>query len=367
MCEKLKNIITISLVAFILFASSFAFLVIKDNEFSNSERRKLSQMPELNYENISSGKFMTDFRNYVSDQFPFRDSLRFLKAFSNEKIFLMKDNNGYYRFNNHITEIEYPLNSDSLDRAASVFCEIYERDLKDKNTNIYLSIIPDKNYFLGPKSGHPTLNYSLLTSSITSKMDFAKYIDIFGLIDESCYYYSDIHIRQETAVDIANKLCNEMNAKAESIYTENTAISPFYGVYYGHSALNSSADTLKYLTNDTIDNAKVYDFESQEYLGIYNNDALSSADAYSFFLHGSKSLLRIENPKADTEKKLIIFRDSFASSIAPLMLSGYSEITLVDIRYMSASMVSNFVDFSDSDVLFLYSTPTLNSSITLKK
>ena len=41
-------------------------------------------------------------------------------------------------------------------------------------------------------------------------------------------------------------------------------------------------------------------------------------DPYSVFLSGSKSLLTITNPSADTDRELVIFRDSFASSLAPL-------------------------------------------------
>ena len=84
------------------------------------------------------------------------------------------------------------------------------------------------------------------------------------------------------------------------------------------------------------------------------------------FLSGSLSLLTIENPNTRTDKKLIMFRDSFGSSIAPLLISGYSQITLVDIRYIHPDYLGQFVDFESCDVLFLYSTLVLNHSDTIK-
>ena len=84
------------------------------------------------------------------------------------------------------------------------------------------------------------------------------------------------------------------------------------------------------------------------------------------FLSGSKSLLTIENPNASTDKELIVFRDSFGSSIAPLFAEGYAKITLVDIRYISPNMLGRFIEFTNQDVLFLYSTSVLNNSITIK-
>ena len=88
---------------------------------------------------------------------------------------------------------------------------------------------------------------------------------------------------------------------------------------------------------------------------------------YDIFLSGAKSLLTIYNPKALNNKELIIFRDSFGSSIAPLMLKGYSKITLVDLRYLSTDLLSNYIDFStNQDVLFLYNIVILNNSYMLK-
>ena len=82
------------------------------------------------------------------------------------------------------------------------------------------------------------------------------------------------------------------------------------------------------------------------------------------FLSGSLSLVTIENPLAKEDRRLVIFRDSFGSAIAPLLISGYSEITLADIRYMHPDNLGKFVDFGGCDVLFLYSTLVLNHSET---
>lgn len=90
---------------------------------------------------------------------------------------------------------------------------------------------------------------------------------------------------------------------------------------------------------------------------VYDEAKLGSRDLYDIFLSGSEPLLTIENPDADTEKELVLFRDSFGSSLAPLLLQGYRKVTLVDIRYMDPKLLSNYVNFQNADVLFLYSTP----------
>ena len=63
----------------------------------------------------------------------------------------------------------------------------------------------------------------------------------------------------------------------------------------------------------------------------------------------------------------MIFRDSFGSSIAPLLAQGYARVTVVDIRYMTSAAAARLVDLTAADdVLFLYSTGVLNHSETIK-
>ena len=88
-------------------------------------------------------------------------------------------------------------------------------------------------------------------------------------------------------------------------------------------------------------------------------------DPYEMYLSGPVSLITIENQDTTSDKELIIFRDSFASSITPLLIEAYSKITLVDIRYLRSDFLDKFIDFNHQDILFLYSSLVLNNSETL--
>ena len=112
---------------------------------------------------------------------------------------------------------------------------------------------------------------------------------------------------------------------------------------------------------DEILNAKV-----DQNAAKYPVEKARGSDPYELFLSGSVSLLTVESPNARTDRELVIFRDSFASSLAPLLLEGYSRVTLVDIRYLSPTQLGRYLTFTDQDVLFLYSTGVLNNSSTLK-
>ena len=102
---------------------------------------------------------------------------------------------------------------------------------------------------------------------------------------------------------------------------------------------------------------------------IYQLDKLESEmsmDKYDIFLGGAVSLQIIDSPKAATDKRLVIFRDSYTSSLAPLLLEVYQEITLVDLRYIHSELIGEYVDFEEADILFLYNTVVLNHSSMLK-
>ena len=75
----------------------------------------------------------------------------------------------------------------------------------------------------------------------------------------------------------------------------------------------------------------------------------------------AKAFAEKAKENATSDKELIVFRDSFASSMVPLLLENYKTVTLVDIRYMSTQVLGNFIDFHGQDVLFLYSTTVLNT------
>ena len=357
---------TVLLLAVLFFGVSLTCWINPAEEYSVTERRKLEQFPKLSLETIAEGKFMTDFEEYTLDQFPMRDRFRELKAWVSQNIFGKADNNDIYVSDGYAVKMEYPLKEDALHYAGERFQNIYEKYLKDSGSRIYLSLIPDKNYFLGENSGHLSIDYEKLFEIMQKELSYAEYIDITGLLEIEDYYKTDVHWRQEKIVDVAKEIGSALGITLENQYEIKTLEDKFYGVYFGQSALDLPGEELYYFTNETLEQCTVYNYENDKTLGIYDLEKAAGNDPYEIYLSGPVSLMKIENPNAQTEKELVVFRDSFGSSLIPLLAEGYRTITLVDIRYIQSEFLSNFVDFTDKDVLFLYSTVVLNNSETLK-
>lgn len=361
----MNTIVTVIVPGIVFVSLTMASWLLPPQEFSDNERRKLTQRPKFSLDTISDGSFMTEFEKYTLDQFPLRDQFRTLKAYTTYDVFGQLDNHDIYIQDGHAAKLEYPLQMDSLEHAADRFAYIYEKYLAAKEMNIYLSIVPDKSYFLAKKHGYLSMDYEKLFHVMRNHMNYADYIDITGTLDITDYYKTDTHWRQEKLPETAAVLAESMGTSISGAYTEYALDVPFYGVYYGQSALPLPPETLYYLSNDVLDGCIVTNHEDQTMGSIYNMEKKSGKDPYEIFLSGPRSLITIENPNCKSDKELVIFRDSFGSSIAPLLSEGYAKITLVDIRYLRADLLERFIEFKNQDVLFLYSTSVLNHSETL--
>ena len=335
-------------------------------EISDAERRKLAQFPKLTVKTVLGGSFMEDFEEYTLDQFPLRDTFRQLKAVFHYKALGQLDNNEILIHDGYAAKLEYPLNETSVDNAVKKFNHLYEKYLTDSE-NIVFAIVPDKGMYL-QMSGYPTMDYTGLYKAVESGMPYARFVNLADVLGLENYYLTDTHWRQELISDAAQRLCEALDVagfEAGELAPKKVE-RPFYGVYYGQAALPMASEDLYVMTGAVLDSCTVYNHETGKTTGIYDWEKQDSRDLYDVYLSGAAALLTIENPNAATDKELIVFRDSFGSSMIPLLVKDYKTVTVVDIRYIASGLLDNYVDFTGADVLFLYCTSMFNSGSALK-
>lgn len=352
---KLQKYLSVAFCSvFILFFSFWCFFV-PTPDYSESERRALADFPEISWQNIWSGDFAKRFEEYTTDRFPARDSWRSIKAYTRLNILLQKENNDIFVKQGHISKLEYPMNTKMLDYSISLFNKIEEKHLQQNE--VYFAIVPDKNEYLADLK----LDYNELEKYMYNRLDFCTPIHLNQLLSAEDYYFTDSHWRQDKITDVAKHIANSMGTDISGDYEKQKLEIPFKGVYAGQSALIHEPDVITYLTNDTIKGLQVTGANA-----VYDMKKAKGKDTYEFFLSGNQPLVKINNPKNSDGKRLIVFRDSFASSLMPLLAEGYSEIIMVDLRYMNSLLLEQYVDFSDAQVLFLYSSNILNNSTSMR-
>ena len=125
-------------------------------------------------------------------------------------------------------------------------------------------------------------------------------------------------------------------------------------------------ETRRWLTSAATEKAVVENIQHPDVTAVYDAARLDTNNPYDFFLSGATPLQVIKNSDAKTDRELVIFRDSYGSSLAPLLIESYAKITLVDLRYMASALIPQSVELKNADVLFLYSDALVNNLLLLK-
>lgn len=271
-----------------------------------------------------------------------------------------------YVYDGYAAKTDAAFDAASLDRAAYRFQHLY--DLYFTGRTVYLAVVPDKALFTVPPEGYTPAGAAETADCLCGALDFLTPADIAAGLTLADYYRTDPHWRQERLRPAADALLTAMGAPVSGTRDETLCAleGDFHGSYWGKTEEPLEPDTLAYLTSPVLDSCTVHSYETDTDGGVYDFAAAQDAP-YDLFLSGSRSLLRIDSPQALSDRTLVVFRDSFGSSLIPLLAESYRTVYAVDIRYLSSDLLGRFVDFpADADVLLLYSTTVLHNSITLK-
>ena len=272
-----------------------------------------------------------------------------------------------YVYQGYAVTTEAGYDQKSLDYAARKLQQLYDSYLTGNDGHIYLSVVPDKGSFTEPPEGYTPASAQETAEALLAQLDFVQYVDIVPGLTLEDYYRTDPHWRQECLIATAQTLAQAMDVPLADDFQENAVDTPFYGAYAGKSNEPLTADTLRYLTGEVPDACTVYDYETDAQEPLYDLAAVDTDTPYDLYLQGSRSLLRIDSPLSATDRTLVVFRDSFGSSLIPLLAESYRTIYAVDIRYLSSQLLGRFLTLDGSeDVLFLYSTMVLHNSRTMK-
>lgn len=360
MNDKIKDIVVTIIFLFTVISLFLINIIKEDTDISVAERRKLATMPELTTKSLFDGTYFKKFDSYVTDQFVERDAFRKIKI--DIELSTKGEYNNLYLYDNYIIEEIFPLNSNSINNLTNKINYIKNTYLND-NSNIYYTIIPDKNYFVN--NGNLKLDYNKLQDMMRNNLSNINYINIFDKLTLDNYYKTDTHWKEEDLFNVANTIANQMNFDITNNNVVNT-ITTFNGSYAGRLSVTKDIDTIKTISNPSTLNSSVYNYETKKYTDIYDYTKINSLDKYDIYLSGAVPIIDIINNNSSSDKELIVFRDSYGSSLIPLLIEGYKKITVIDIRYISSKILNKYIDFNDQDVLFMYSILTINNSFSIR-
>lgn len=368
--KKTAQVLTVCAMALLLFGGLLLHILVPDRDVSAAERRKLTRFPEFSGGHLLSGQYGEDLEAYLLDQFPGRDVLRTVKSVWSYYVLRQKDNNGIvigadpYSQHTTVAKLEPHLDEKQVAMFTEKFSSLRQKFFPD--SPVTCVVIPDKMYYL--TDGYPRMDYGRLLSMVEKGMPFARVCtNLFQSLITDSYYRTDSHWRQEKLQWVLEDLEHILQIELPDLDTYDRRVLPgFHGVYYGQAALPMAPEDLIYLENDVTRQAVVTGPELQGPQTVYAPERFSGMDGYDVFLHGAQAVLSVENTLAEGNRELIVFRDSYGSSLVPLLLPAYKTVTLVDIRYVNTMFLDQFVDFHGQDVLILYAATLINGASVLR-
>lgn len=348
-------------------------LVHRDQDRSIAENRELEKKPKFTISSFITGKYASKQASYMSDQFPNRTG--FIKTKANlDRLMGKKEINGVYLASKGYLMEGFKAEKESITKAK--VDAINKFASSNKALKVSMMLVPNKvdiyNHLM-PRNA-PVDSQADYIKSVASKLSKrVRLVDVESTFDklknsEELYYKTDHHWTSDGAFYAYTDLCKALNIQATSQtnFNRSQASDSFMGsLYYKAGAeIGGPDDIYLYLSQDNAPVITKYYDTKKKVASVYDSSKLSGRDQYEVFTGGNHSQIKIRT-NVETDRKLLLIKDSYANAMIPFLATTFSEINVVDMRYFTGSLSDVINNNEVTDVLFLYNVNTFNSDSSI--
>lgn len=365
--KKKRPLDVYSIVTSLLF---FGFIIVfalltvflPKEKKSELENRNLASFPKVNIDDIKSTEFMTDIETYISDHFAARVPFLKLKGFSERllgrsernDVFITKD-----MLMEKVPEPDYTAIDKSVD-AINKFDEGIDAQVFMMLVPTASAIYPDKLPYFAPAVDQKQFIDYVYGNLSTGIVPIDAYSAMQNSSSEYIYYRTDHHwtsLGAYFAYNAAGKKMGYSPLPRDSFDIQH-ASSDFRGTLYSKTLYDGcEPDVMDYWFGENGENILSMEvntgMEVKTYNSLYMREFLSVKDKYSSFTGSNQPLIKIKTGCTDGPRLLVI-KDSYAHSFVPFLANNYSEITMIDMRYIQTSYKSIVNPENFDQVLILY-------------
>ena len=356
---SIRSKVTVTIFLLILSGMSVFGFAAGDERYSEKENRYLAIKPDLDSGNLLNGKYQEDYETYLADKTIFRNKWIELKTYI-ELASLKKDVNGvYFGKDNYLiarqdTDKFETENADKNCKYLEEFVDNYK-----KNTDICVMLVPNTSEILKKKLPKYAYNFNetRYINDIYKEIGEDTTVDVNQMLkahkDEYLYYKTDHHWTTLGAYYAFTEYADKTGINIEK-HTTKLVTDKFYGTMSSKANLEIEADKVYIYEPDKEEEVSVrYNNSTELKDSLYEMSALDKKDKYSIFLGGNNPLVQITT-NAENDRKVLVIKDSFAHCFIPFMISGFSKIDVVDLRYYNESIRKMIEEGGYTDILVLY-------------
>lgn len=345
-------------------------LLTPDREFSDRENRKLAQKPEFSLSALADGKYFDDLGDYLADQFPGRDlwislNLRLSRFFGQQEA-----SGVYLGDDDYLIQAPGEPDAENLERnirAINGFGAVHS-DLK-----ITMAIIPNAATIHADKlpANAPVRDQRADLQDLNSRITGAAFADVTDALaehrEEYLFYKTDHHWTSLGAGYAFSALAPALGIDAPALegYTVYPVSNTFEGTLSSRSGSHAARDRVDiYVPNTDVQYYVNYVDSQKRVSSLYSREALEQKDHYTVFFGGNHSRVDITTT-ADTDRCLLLLKDSYANCFVQFLYPHFDRIIMVDPRYYYGDLENLISGQQVTDVLYLYNLDTFLSDSSL--
>ncbi len=403
--------------------------VSEKRAYSASERRLLAKRPVLTAQSIFDTSFMSDYEEYLTDQFPMRDQWITMKTYCGLLLGRRESGGVYIARDRSMIELHMP--EEAQGETAGRNMEVLLGFLKDMREagaeQVRVMLVPTADSiwrnklspFAEPLDQQAYLEY---VSSLLDEHGLKEcYVDVWAGLsahaEDPVYYKTDHHWTMFGAYigyDAYVSSFSDTGRLPDGVlpwtaYRTEAVRLDFHGTTAAKCGLYNVNDeiVLVYPPESDAEHYRVsYDGGESESDSLYERRHIAGDDPYSVYLDGNHAMTVItitreavgENTAAEgrtgdeegaknmaeagqedhTEdvlrdttaaqervRSLLLIKDSYANSFVPYLTGIYDEITLIDPRHYNGSLHALMEEHHYTDVLVLYNLPNFLTETTV--
>lgn len=349
------------LYALIIPVVSVLIFALPREAFSPEENRMLAELPSVGLNSLLDGSFGEELSAFCCDRFPLRTQLLHTDTRLSEGLGRL-ESGGVMRGKN----------GNLIKRL-----ELYDAETLVENLNAvkricaYAKSMDTKAvFFCAPRaidvlSGFSPLEFDPHAGGLWDKINQYGALTATDTLHkkaesgEYIFYRTDHHWTSLGAYYAYAELGKHLGYSPFPLtdFTEEQVCGDFLGSSYSASLFPSvNPDAITAFRFESDGEIKITDQNTGEVFGLYDENSLSSASKYDFFLGGNKAHLKIESGK---KRRLVIVKDSFANSLVPF-LSRHFDLEIIDPRYLRrplSELLDSIYANGDAPALLLLFNP----------
>lgn len=375
--EKTKNRLDrLSLFLTVYFCAVTAAVmllvfILPDRAMSEKENRVLAGKPHFSASSVFSGRFMQDFESYISDQFPLRDSLISVKTYFDRVIGKKEENGVYIGKSGFLFEKQAEFDKKKMQRLTK---EISAFAAKNKSLKKAFILSPNSTCVLSRylPNGLSLPSQEQQLKELKASLRGVPWIDCLeafdGVFDKtSLFYRTDHHWTTLAANSAFKQLSKKWKLDRQNVQFDFFDVSSsFRGTLASTSGVSDTEDKIQVCVPKNSAGSYVVSYESsgRKTASLFEKDKLETVNQYEVFLGGNYDKAIISTD-ADNDDALLLFKDSYANCMIPMLTPYFSKIVVIDPRYFSDSLSEIMKEYEFTHILFVYNLNTFLADTSL--